>query len=128
MHCDKPSEERTLHREQLIIHSDRGVQYSSDAYRTILREHGFCQSMSRKGNCWDNAPMESFFKTMKIELVYEHRYQTRSEAARSIFAYIEVFYNRQRMHSALNFLSPDAFEASFKQSSTIAPTAESPVH
>jgi putative transposase len=119
---------RTNPAQGTMIHSDRGVQYSSDEYRTILREHGFCQSMSRKGNCWDNAPMESFFKTLKVELVYEHHYETRSEAARSIFEYIEVFYNRQRMHSALNFLSPDAFEASINQSSTIAPMAESPVH
>jgi transposase InsO family protein len=119
---------RTNPTPGVMIHSDRGVQYSSDAYRAILHEHGFRQSMSRKGNCWDNAPMESFFKTMKVELVYEHRYETRSDAARSIFEYIEVFYNRQRMHSALNFQSPEAFEASFNQSSTTAPKAESPVH
>jgi transposase InsO family protein len=110
-----------------MIHSDRGVQYSSDSYRAILREHGLRQSMSRKGNCWDNAPMESFFKTMKVELVYEHKYETRSEAARSIFEYIEVFYNRQRMHSALNYLTPEAFEASFNQSSNTAPLDKSPV-
>ncbi len=126
-HALRQAIQRTRPTKGLVLHSDRGVQYSSDAYRAILRKHGFRQSMSRKGNCWDNAPMESFFKTMKVELVYEHHYQTRSEAARSIFEYIEVFYNRHRMHSALNYQSPNAFEASFNQSSTTAPMAESSV-
>lgn len=112
----------------LILHSDRGVQYSAEAYRAIIRAHGFRQSMSRKGNCWDNAPMESFFKTLKVELIYEHRYETRSEAARSIFDYIEIFYNRQRMHSALNFQTPEAFEAIINQSSSTAPKPKSPVY
>jgi len=108
--------EQAISRRQLkpgaIVHSDRGVQYASDAYRSVLARHGLRQSMSRKGNCWDNAPMESFFKTMKVELIYaQAQYATRQEAARSIFEYIEVFYNRQRMHSALNFLSPEQFEA-----------------
>jgi putative transposase len=110
----------------LLLHSDRGVQYSSEAYRRIIAAHGFRQSMSRKGNCWDNAPMESFFKTMKVELVYQHRYETHEEAKRSIFEYIEIFYNRQRMHSALNFQTPDAFEACNNQSSN-TPEPESPV-
>ena len=109
----------------LLLHSDRGVQYSADAYRAILRENGFRQSMSRKGNCWDNAPMESFFKTMKIELVYTQDYETHQEAKQSIFEYIEIFYNRQRMHSALNFQTPIAFEAFSNQ---YTPTmTESPV-
>jgi putative transposase len=95
----------------LLVHSDRGSQYSSDAVRTLLRHHGFGQSMSRKGDCWDNAPMESFFKTLKVELVYREHYATRDDARRSIFEYVEIFYNRQRMHSALNYLAPDAFEA-----------------
>lgn len=112
----------------LILHSDRGVQYSAEAYRAIIRAHGFRQSMSRKGNCWDNAPMESFFKTLKVELIYEHRYETRSEAAQSIFDYIEIFYNRQRMHSALNFQTPDAFEAFINQSTITAPMTKSPVY
>lgn len=111
----------------LLLHSDRGVQYSSDAYRAILREHGFRQSMSRKGNCWDNAPMESFFKTMKVELVYQQQYETHEEAKQSIFEYIEIFYNRQRIHSALNFQTPVAFEAISNQSTTPAMT-ESPVY
>lgn len=113
--------EQAIARQQpaagVILHSDRGVQYSSGAYRRILGAHGVRQSMSRKGNCWDNAPMESFFKTMKVELVYQQRYQTHQEAKASIFEYIEIFYNRQRMHSALNYQTPDAFEASMKQTS-----------
>ena len=95
-----------------ILHSDRGVQYSSDAYRSIITKHGFIQSMSRKGDCWDNAPMESFFKTLKVELIYpKKQYQTREEAQKSIFEYIERYYNRQRIHSALNYQSPEEFEA-----------------
>lgn len=99
----------------LLLHSDRGVQYSSEAYRALVRAHGFRQSMSRKGNCWDNAPMESFFKTLKVELVYPQRFETHEHAKRAIFEYIEIFYNRQRMHSALNFQTPDAFEAIIHQ-------------
>jgi len=110
----------------LLLHSDRGVQYSSDAYRAILREHGIRQSMSRKGNCWDNAAMESFFKTLKVELVYAQDYETHQEAQQSIFEYIEIFYNRQRMHSTLNFQTPIAFEAIINQSTTPAMT-KSPV-
>jgi transposase InsO family protein len=103
----------------MIVHSDRGVQYSSDAYRTIIATHGFRQSMSRKGNCWDNAPMESFFKTMKAELIYPQKYyHTRQEAVTSIFEYIEIYYNRQRMHSALNYQSPEDFEATFSSISS----------
>ena len=103
----------------MILHSDRGVQYSSDAYRSIIARHGFRQSMSRKGNCWDNAPMESFFKTMKAELIYPQKYyHTRKEAASSIFEYIEIYYNRQRMHSALNYQPPEDFEATFSSTSS----------
>ena len=102
----------------MILHSDRGVQYSSDAYRSIITKHGFRQSMSRKGDCWDNAPMESFFKTMKAELIYPQKYyQTRQEAATSIFEYIEIYYNRQRMHSALNYQTPEHFDATFSSTS-----------
>ena len=103
----------------MILHSDRGVQYSSDAYRGIIARHGFRQSMSRKGDCWDNAPMESFFKTMKAELIYPQKYyHTRQEAATSIFEYIEIYYNRQRMHSALNYQSPEDFEATISSTSS----------
>jgi len=95
--------------EELIAHSDRGVQYASEHYQRLLTEHGITCSMSRKGNCWDNAPMESFFATLKKELVHHERYQTRAEARHSLFEYIEVFYNRVRRHSALNYQTPTQF-------------------
>lgn len=97
--------------EGLVFHSDRGVQYASRALRDVLKGAGIRQSMSRKGDCWDNAVAESFFATLKTELVYEQRYLTRAGARRSIFEYIEVFYNRQRLHSALGNLSPADFES-----------------
>ena len=128
MHALRQAIRRAKPAAGLMLHSDRGVQYSSGAYRAIIRAQGFRQSMSRKGNCWDNAPMESFFKTLKVELIYEHRYETRSDAASSIFDYIEIFYNRQRMHSALNFQTPDAFEATSNQSTTTAHIPKSPVY
>jgi putative transposase len=96
----------------LLHHSDRGVQYASDDYRHLLQSHGMRCSMSGKGDCWDNAVMESFWATLKSELVNQERYATREEARCSIFEYIEVFYNRQRLHSALGYKSPEAFEAS----------------
>ena len=94
----------------LMHHSDRGSQYAAGAYQKRLVEHGIVCSMSRKGNCWDNAPMESFFHTLKTELVHHRDYLTRDEARRDIFEYIEVFYNRQRSHSTLGYLSPAQFE------------------
>ena len=94
----------------LIFHSDRGSQYAAGDYQKKLAEHGMVCSMSRKGNCWDNAPMESFFHSLKTELVHHCDYQTRDEARRDIFEYIEVFYNRQRRHSTLGYLSPVQFE------------------
>jgi transposase InsO family protein len=95
----------------LLHHSDRGVQYACGEYRKLLEEHGIQCSMSNRGDCWDNAPMESFFKTLKSELVYQNDYRTREQARRSIFEYIEVFYNRTRRHSSLGYLSPVEFEA-----------------
>lgn len=95
----------------LIHHSDRGSQYASEDYRGLLTEYGMEMSMSRKGNCWDNAPMESFFGTLKKELVHHRKYSTREEARRDIFEYIEVFYNRERLHSSLGYLSPSVFES-----------------
>lgn len=93
----------------LLFHSDRGVQYTADRFRSVLRRQRIRQSMSRKGNCWDNAPTESFFKTLKTELV-TGVYETKEEAMLSIFEYIHVFYNRTRLHSTLNYQSPEAFE------------------
>jgi putative transposase len=94
----------------LIFHSDRGVQYACKDFRDLLKEHQAVQSMSGKGNCYDNAVSESFFGTLKTELVYPTRFSTRAEARAAIFDYIEVFYNRQRRHSALGYLSPIEFE------------------
>ena len=89
---------------------DRGSQYASDDYQELLTKNGMLCSMSRKGNCWDNAPVESFFSTLKRELVFHQRYHTRDEARQSIFDYIERFYNRQRIHSSLGYRTPMEFE------------------
>jgi putative transposase len=94
----------------LVFHSDRGVQYASGRMREELKRHGFIQSMSRKGDCWDNAVMESFFHTLKTEHTYFERYQSRAEARIKLFDYIEIFYNRQRKHSTLGYKSPLRFE------------------
>lgn len=95
----------------LIHHSDRGVQYACESYQSLLSKHGMRCSMSRKGDCWDNAVMESFFSTLKKELIYRTRFETRDQARAAIFEFIEVFYNRIRMHSTLDDLSPAEFEA-----------------
>lgn len=97
----------------LINHSDRGSQYCSSDYGDLLKKFGMLPSMSGTGNCYDNAPMESFWGTLKQELVYHERYRTREEAKKSIIEYIEVFYNRQRRQAKLGFLSPVAFEQKF---------------
>jgi len=94
----------------LIHHSDRGRQYASYVYQDLLKRYGMIASMSRSGNCYDNAYMESFFGTLKREWVHERRYRTRQEARLSIFEYVEVFYNRQRRHSALGYRSPEQYE------------------
>ena len=94
----------------LLHHSDRGSQYTAEAYRARLRSRGFEVSMSRKGDCWDNAPLESFFATLKKELLRGADFATRREARRAIFDYIEGFYNRHRLHSGLGYLSPDKYE------------------
>jgi transposase InsO family protein len=95
----------------LLLHSDQGSQYAAADYRQMLAENGIACSMSRKGNCWDNAVAESFFHTLKTELVHHADYHSREEAKTSIFEYIEVFYNRQRRHSHLGQMAPLAFEA-----------------
>lgn len=103
---------RRLPDADLVAHSDRGSQYASEHYQQLLARHGITCSMSRRADCWDNAPMESFFASLKKELVHHEDYQTREEAQASIFEYIEVFYNRQRRHSALGFKSPAEYERS----------------
>ena len=94
----------------LIHHSDRGGQYASADYQRALRSHGMICSMSRKGDCWDNAPMESWFHTLKTELTIHENYWTRDQAKAEIFEYIEVFYNRNRLHSALGYMTPAQYE------------------
>ncbi len=96
--------------EGLVAHSDRGSQYASDHYQRLLGRHGITCSMSGVAQCWDNAPVESFFASLKRELVHDEQYTTREQARASIFEYVEVFYNRVRRHSSLGFLSPVEYE------------------
>jgi putative transposase len=102
--------QRLVNREMLIHHTDRGSPYGSDDYRKDLSDHGILPSMSRSGNCYDNAPAESFMSTLKMELVPTEGYSTREEAHKAIFEYIEGFYNTWRKHSSLGFKSPNEFE------------------
>jgi transposase InsO family protein len=104
----------------LIHHSDRGVQYASGPYREVLERHGIRQSMSRRGNCLDDAPMESFFASLKKEHVYPARFRTREEAKAAVFGYVEVFYNRQRVHSAVGYRTPAEVRADMLQIGTRA--------
>jgi transposase InsO family protein len=99
----------------MIHHSDRGSQYCSGSYGKLLEQFGMTASISRKGNCYDNAPMESFWGTLKQELVHHRKYRSRQEAMQEINEYIEVFYNRQRRQAKLGYLSPVAYEQKFYQ-------------
>ena len=101
--------------QPLIVHSDRGAQFASAAYRQVLTQHRLVASMSRKGNCYDNAFIESFWSTLKYELVYHHRFTSLADARTAIFDYIETFYNRTRLHSSLAYLSPINFESKLNQ-------------
>ncbi len=101
---------RRLPGEGLVAHSDRGSQYASEHDRGLLAGHGITCSMSRRGNCWDNAPLESFFASLKKELTRGEPFATREEARASIFEYIEVFFNRMRRHSSLGYMSPAEYE------------------
>ena len=100
-------------KEETLIHSDRGVQYRGNSYQETLQRYGVQCSMSRKGNCWDNAVMESFFSRFKVELIYAENYRSVDEARAGIFEYIELFYNKVRRHSAINYLSPNEYEQKF---------------
>lgn len=104
--------QRRLPDERLLAHSDRGSQYASDHYQRLLSHHGITCSMSRRADCWDNAPMESFFASLKKELIHDANFATREEAQAAIFEYIEVFYNGQRRHSSLGYVSPAEYEQS----------------
>jgi transposase InsO family protein len=97
----------------LLHHSDRGSQYASHSYQEQLRQHGMVGSMSRRGNCWDNAVVESFFSTLKSELIRDQPYRTRAQARSAVFEYIEVWYNRKRRHSTLGYVSPEQFERQY---------------
>lgn len=96
--------------KHVLFHSDRGSQYCSNQYQDLLKENNFICSMSRKGNCWDNAVAESFFHTLKVELIHSERYATRAAIKQSVFEYIEVYYNRIRRHSAVNSIAPMQYE------------------
>jgi transposase InsO family protein len=104
----------------LVHHSDRGVQYASEPYRAVLERHGITQSMSRRGNCLDNAPMESLFAALKVEHVHQVRFRTRAEARAAVFEYIEIFYNRQRLHSGLGYRTPAEARASMEEVTLLA--------
>ena len=101
--------------EKCIFHSDRGVQYTSDEFRSLLKKNKMKQSMSRKGDCWDNACAESYFKTLKAERVYHVKYETKEQAMSDLFRYIEIFYNRKRIHSFLGFTNPAEFRKQYKK-------------
>ncbi len=103
---------------ELIVHSDRGSQFASAAFRQLLAAHRLTASMSRKGNCYDNAYIESFWSSLKYETVYRHRYATRAQARVALFDYIESFYNRTRLHSSLGYVSPVTFEAQQNQTNS----------
>ena len=105
---------------ELVHHSDRGSQYASDAYRTALRDHGITCSMSRKGDCWDNAVVESFFGTLKTELIHRRSWPSRRQVRLAVAEYIELFYNRQRRHSFLGYRSPAEFERMFETEAAVA--------
>lgn len=110
---------RPLEKE-LIFHSDRGIQYASHEFRRCLKGLPVLQSMSRKGNCWDNAVAESFFKTLKTEMVYHRKFETRAKAKLEIFEYIEVWYNKKRRHSALDYQTPIQAEMAMQKNKTEA--------
>jgi putative transposase len=105
----------------LIMHTDRGSQYGADSYRQLLAQHGIQASMSRKGNCWDNAVAESFFHTLKTELIHLEDFDTHDHAQTAVFEYIEVFYNRQRCHSANGYLAPLVYEETLKTNESLCP-------
>ena len=104
----------------LIWHTDRGSQYASYEHKDLLKKYGITQSMSRKGDCWDNAVSESFFHSLKTELIYHEDFKTKAQANEMIFEYIEIFYNRKRLHSYNNYLSPSEFEEKMLQKEKVA--------
>jgi putative transposase len=120
--CLQMAIEQRVPRPGLICHSDRGVQYACRAYRKLLQRHGMICSMSGRGDCYDNAPAESFFATLKGELLQMNQYATRQQARADVFQFIEIFYNRKRLHSTLGYKSPEQFEAEHSAVPKSAPT------
>jgi putative transposase len=107
--------------EPLLFHSDRGIQYASIEFRKLINKNTLItQSMSRKSNCWDNAVAKSFFKTLKVELIYQHKFTTIEEAKLAVFEYIEVWYNRKRLHSSLGYKTPKEMELEFYKIKNVA--------
>jgi putative transposase len=104
----------------VILHSDRGSQYCSNDYQILLKKHNFTCSMSRKGNCWDNAPMESFWGKLKCEWLYGNHFKTRQEARAAVFEYVEIFYNRQRIHASNSYLTPEEFYNNANEKANVA--------
>jgi len=104
----------------LLVHSDRGVQYASSDFRRLLKENHCVQSMSRKGNCWDNAVAESFFHTLKTQLIYHVRFREKGEAELALFNYIEIYYNRRRRHSTIGYKTPAMFEMDWEKLKSVA--------
>jgi len=111
---------RTNNPQGVLVHSDRGIQYASEQFRSLLKSAGAVQSMSRKGNCWDNAVAESFFHTLKTRLIYHRKYKTQEELNRDLYWYIEIYYNRIRKHSANGWLTPDEKEHKFYETVNVA--------
>ncbi len=107
--------QRRKPKSGLLFHTDRGSQYASDSHKALLKEFGIIQSMSAKGNCYDNAVSESFFYTLKTELIYNTTFETKAQARMAIFNFIEIWYNRKRLHSYLDYISPNEFEKLFEQ-------------
>ena len=103
-----------------IFHSDQGIQFSNKSIRVLLKKHRINQSMSRRGNCYDNAAMESFFHSLKVELINKQQYQTRDQAKQAIFEYIEIYYNRKRLHSSIGYNTPEEFENNFILNKNVA--------
>lgn len=104
----------------VILHSDRGSQYCSTDYQSLIKKYNFICSMSRKGNCWDNAPMESFWGKMKCEWLYENHFKTRDEARAAVFEYVEIFYNRQRIHASNGYITPEQYYNNAKKELKVA--------
>ena len=116
----KQAQQKEKVTDGLILHSDQGHQYTSQQYHVLTNEYNLTPSMSRRGNCWDNAVVESFFHTLKVERVHLQDYQSRREATSDLFEYIEIFYNRQRLHSHLDLVSPAEFEQSWLEAKKVA--------